>query len=44
MNGVSFEEEISDVRFTFIGTGTYIAFWPFIIGAVLIAVLAMALI
>lgn len=44
MNGVDHEEETSQVEFTFIGTGTYLVFWPFIIGALLIGLLIVALI
>ena len=37
MNGQDYEEETSAVDFTFVGTGTYLVFWPFIIGALLIS-------
>lgn len=44
MNGVDHEEETSQVEFTFVGTGTYLVFWPFIIGALLIGLLIVALV
>ena len=42
MNGVDHQE--SDIEFVFVGTGTYLVFWPFIIGALLIGLLIAALI
>ena len=44
MNGVDHEEASSELEFTFVGTGTYLVFWPFIIGALLIGLLITALI
>lgn len=44
LNGVDYDEEKSEIEFTFIGTGSYIAFWPFLIGALLVALLIVALI
>jgi len=44
MNGVDHEEPTSQVEFTFIGTGTYLVFWPFILGALLIGLLIVALV
>jgi len=44
MNGADHEEETSQVEFTFVGTGTYLVFWPFIIGALLIGLLIVALV
>lgn len=32
------------MEFTFVGTGTYLVFWPFIIGALLIGLLIVALV
>jgi hypothetical protein len=48
MNGQDFEdgnaetESEQQVDFTFVGTGTYLVFWPFIIGALLIGLLITA--
>lgn len=44
MNGVDHEESTSDLEFTFVGTGTYLVFWPFLIGALLIGLLIVGLI
>jgi hypothetical protein len=44
MNGVDHEDSTSQVEFTFVGTGTYLVFWPFIIGALLIGLLVVALV
>ena len=44
MNGVDHEDESSELEVTFIGTGTYLVFWPFLIGALLIGLLIVALI
>ncbi len=44
MNGQDHDEEASQVEFTFVGTGTYLVFWPFIVGALLIGLLAVALV
>jgi hypothetical protein len=44
MNGEDFEEESSLLEFTFNGTGTYLVFWPFIVGALLIGLLVAALV
>jgi hypothetical protein len=44
MNGQDYEEEASSIDFTFVGTGTYLVFWPFIIGALLIGLLVVALV
>ena len=44
MNGVDHEVESSELEFTFIGTGTYLVFWPFLVGALLIGLLIVALI
>ena len=44
MNGVDHEELTSELEFTFVGTGTYMVFWPFLIGALLIGLLITALI
>lgn len=44
MNGVDHEVESSELEFTFVGTGTYLVFWPFLVGALLIGLLIVALI
>lgn len=44
MNGVDHEDQNSELEFTFVGTGTYLVFWPFLIGALLIGLLIVALI
>ena len=44
MNGVDHDELTSQIEFTFVGTGTYLVFWPFIIGALLIGLLIIALV
>ena len=44
MNGQDHDEETSQADFTFVGTGTYLVFWPFIIGALLIGLLIVALV
>lgn len=44
MNSVDHSEEASQIDFTFIGTGTYLVFWPFIIGALLIGLLIVAVV
>ena len=44
LNGVDHDEESSQIDFTFVGTGTYLVLWPFLIGALLIGLLIIALI
>lgn len=44
MNGQDHNEDNSQIEFTFVGTGTYLVFWPFIIGALLIGLLIVALV
>jgi hypothetical protein len=44
MNGVDHDEMTSQIEFTFVGTGTYLVFWPFVIGALLIGLLILALV
>jgi len=34
----------SNIDFVFVGTGTYLVFWPFILGALLIGLLIIALV
>ena len=44
LNGQDFDEETSDVDFTFVGTGSTLVFWPYVIGTLLIGLLLIALI
>ena len=44
MNGQDHDEDASQADFTFVGTGTYLVFWPFIIGALLLGLLIVALV
>jgi hypothetical protein len=44
MNGVDHEDASSELEFTFIGTGTYLVFWPFLIGVLLVCLLIVAVI
>lgn len=44
MNGVDHEEQTSELEFTFVGTGSYLGFWPFLLGALLVGLLIVALI
>ena len=44
MNGQDHDEDSSQAEFTFVGTGTYLVFWPFIIGALLLGLLIVALV
>jgi hypothetical protein len=44
MNGQDFDEESSDVDFTFVGTGSTLVFWPYVIGTLLIGLLLVAMI
>ena len=44
LNGQDFDEENSDLDFTFIGTGSTLVFWPYVVGTLLIGLLIVALI
>lgn len=44
LNGVDHDEASSNIDFVFVGTGTYLVFWPFILGALLIGLLIIALV
>lgn len=44
LNGQDFDDESSDVDFTFVGTGSTLVFWPYVIGTLLIGLLLVALI
>ena len=44
MNGQDYNEEKSEAEFTFIGTGSALVFWPYVIACLLIGLLLIALI
>ena len=44
LNGQDFDEETSEVDFTFVGQGSTLGFWPYVIGTLLIGLLLIALI
>lgn len=44
LNGQDFDEDSSDVDFTFVGTGSTLVFWPYVVGTLLIGLLLVALI
>ena len=44
LNGQDFDEDTSEVDFTFVGTGSTLVFWPYVIGTLLIGLLLVALI
>jgi hypothetical protein len=44
LNGQDFDEETSDVDFTFLGTASSLSFWPYVIGTLLIGLLLVAMI
>lgn len=44
MNGQDFDEENSEAEFTFVGTGSTLVFWPYVIACILIGLLIIALI
>ena len=44
LNGQDFDEENSDTDFTFVGSGSTLVFWPYVIGTLLIGLLLVALI
>ncbi len=44
MNGNDFDEDKSEAEFTFVGTGSTMVFWPYIIGILLIGLLLVALV
>lgn len=44
LNSVDHDEMNSNIDFVFVGTGTYLVFWPFILGALLIGLLIIALV
>ena len=43
LNGQDFDEDNSEVDFTFVGTGSTLVFWPYVIGTLLIGLLLVAL-
>lgn len=44
LNGQDFDEDSSEVDFSFVGTGSSLSFWPYVIGTLLIGLLLVALI
>ena len=44
LNGQDFDEDNSDVDFTFVGTGSTLVFWPYVVGTLLIGLLLVAMI
>jgi hypothetical protein len=44
MNGQDFNEDYSEATFTFVGTGSNLAIWHFILGTLLIGLLVIALV
>ena len=44
LNGQDFDEENSDTDFTFVGTGSTLVFWPYVVGTLLIGLLVVALV
>ena len=44
LNGQDFDEDTSDVDFTFVGTGSTLVFWPYVVGTLLIGLLLVAMI
>jgi len=44
LNGQDFDEDNSEVEFTFVGTGSTLVFWPYVIGTLLIGLLLIALV
>ena len=44
LNGQDFDEENTEADFTFVGTGSTLVFWPYVIGTLLIGLLLVALI
>jgi len=44
MNGQDFDDENSEVDFTFVGTGSTLSFWPYVLGTLIIGMLLVAMI
>lgn len=44
LNGQDFDEDNSDVEFTFVGTGSTLVFWPYIVSTLLIGLLLVGII
>ena len=44
LNGQDFDEDSSDADFTFVGTGSTLVFWPYVVGTLLIGLLLVAMI
>lgn len=43
LNGQDFDEENSELEITFVGTGSTLSFWPYVVGTLLIGLLLVAL-
>jgi hypothetical protein len=44
LNGQDYDEESSEVDFTFVGTGSTLVFWPYVLGTLIIGMLLVAII
>ena len=44
LNGQDFDNDNSDVDFTFVGTGSTLVFWPYVVSTLLIGLLLVAII
>lgn len=43
LNGQDFDEENSDIDFTFVGLGSSLSFWPYVLGTLLLGLLLVAI-
>jgi len=43
LNGQDFDEDTSELEVTFVGTGSTLSFWPYVVGTLLIGLLLVAL-
>lgn len=43
LNGQDFDEESSDIDITFVGTGSTLSFWPYVVGTLLLGLLLVAI-
>lgn len=43
LNGQDFDEDSSELEVTFVGTGSTLSFWPYVVGTLLIGLLLVAL-
>lgn len=44
LNGQDFDEENSDLDFSFVGSGSTLVFWPWVLGTLLVGLLLVALV